>query len=71
MTGTPVSTTIRRQFNLEVKPLKNVDIMSNLRKLLFPMYWIEESAHMNSEKIDAIRKYIYKYVLIHVFVLVI
>lgn len=69
MTGTPVSAAIRIQFNLEVKPIKDVDMMATLPELLFPMFWIEESFQMNRELTDPIKDGIYRYKFRHFFAL--
>lgn len=42
MTGSPLAAAKRLQFNLEVKPIPDVDIMATMPDLLFPLFWVEE-----------------------------
>lgn len=47
MTGTPLSAAKRLQFNLEIVPVDGVPIMKDLQPMLYPLFWVEESVHLN------------------------
>lgn len=55
MTGTPLSAAKRLQFNLEVKPIPDIDIMANFREMLFPLFWIEEGANLDKKFTNKIK----------------
>lgn len=47
MTGTPVSAAKRLQFNLDVVPIPEIAWMKDMRQMVFPLFWIEEGAHLD------------------------
>lgn len=61
MTGTPLSAAKRLQFNLEVLPIPEVEIMQNFRPMLFPLFWIEEGAHLDKKFTNKIKNTLFLY----------
>lgn len=55
MTGSPLSAAKRLQFNLEVKPIPEVEIMKNMPDVMFPLFWVEESVHLGRDFTDKIK----------------
>lgn len=49
MTGTPLMAAKRLQFNMEVKPLPDVEIMKSMPEVIFPMFWIEEGVSLGKD----------------------
>lgn len=56
MSGTPVSAAKRLQFNLDVVGIPEVEIMKDLRKMVFPLFWIEEGAHLSPAFTNQLKK---------------
>lgn len=56
MTGTPVSASKRLQFNMDVVPIPKVEMMKNLRKMVFPTFWVEESVNLPPAFTDPMKK---------------
>lgn len=63
MTGTPLSAAKRLQFNLDVVPIPEVEIMKGLREMVFPIFWIEEGAHLSRDFTDPMKNKLFLYVL--------
>lgn len=62
MTGTPLSAAKRLQFNLQVRPIPEVDIMKDLREMIFPIFWIEEGAHLDKKFTNKIKNTLFLWV---------
>lgn len=46
VTGTPLSAAKRLQFSMDVKPIPEIQIMKTMPDVVFPLFWVEESAHL-------------------------
>lgn len=55
MTGTPFAAAKRLQFNLQVKPIPEIEIMKNLPDAAIPLFWVEESVKLGPEFTDKIK----------------
>lgn len=55
MSGTPLSAAKRLQFNLEIVPIEQVPIMQNVQPMLYPLFWVEESASLNKTYVDMLK----------------
>lgn len=55
MTGSPLSAAKRLQFNLEVVPVPEIEQMAHLQKMMLPLFWVEEGAHLNETFTDQIK----------------
>lgn len=62
LTGTALSAAKRFQFNLDVTPLPQVEIMKNMPTLVFPMFWIEESVRLDKDMTDHMKNSMFLYV---------
>lgn len=47
LSGTVLSVHNRLQFSLKVNPVQHVQLLSQLRALTMPLFWIEESLHLD------------------------
>lgn len=65
MTGSPLSAAKRLQFNLEVKPIEQVELMKNMPDVLFPLFWIEEGVNLGREFTDKMKNSLFLYVQNH------
>ncbi|KAL5279046.1 Snmp1.2 family protein [Megaselia abdita] len=54
-TGTPFNAAKRLQFNLEVEPVEQLDEMKKMRKLVQPMFWVQESVALNKTWTDMLK----------------
>lgn len=55
LTGTPLSAAKRMQFNLEVKPIPEIEMMKNLPEVILPFFWVEESIVLDKEMLKPLR----------------
>lgn len=55
MTGSPLNIAKRLQFNLDVEPVDMVDVMKDLKKMVMPLFWVEEQVAVDSEITDTIK----------------
>lgn len=51
----------RLQFNLDMEPVESYPPMENLPKAIVPIFWVEESIHLNSTFIKLF-KFIHGYI---------
>lgn len=65
MTGSPLSAAKRLQFNLEVKPIPQVELMKNMPDILFPLFWIEEGVNLGREFTDKMKNSLFLWVNNH------
>lgn len=63
LTGVPVSAAKRLQFNLNMKPIPQIEIMKNMPEILFPLCWLEESIVLEKQFLDQL-KLMYWWVLV-------
>lgn len=55
VTGVPVSAAKRLQFNLDMKPIPQIEIMKNMPEILFPLCWLEESIVLEKGLLDQLK----------------
>lgn len=55
MTGSPLNIAKRLQFNLDVEPVAMVDVMKDLRRMVMPLFWVEEQVGVDSDITDKIK----------------
>lgn len=59
MSGTPLSAAKRLQFNLEVEPISQVPIFENIQPMLYPLFWVEESANLNKTYVNMLKNQLF------------
>lgn len=62
LTGTALSAAKRMQFNLEVKPIPQVEMMKNMPNVVLPMFWIDESVYLDKDMTDNLKNSMFLYV---------
>lgn len=55
LTGTPLSAAKRLQFALEVKAIPEIEIMKTMPEVIFPLFWVEEGAHLGRDWTNKIK----------------
>lgn len=55
LTGTPIIAAKRLQFNLEVKPIPEIEMMKNLPQVILPFFWVEEGVVLDKELIKPLK----------------
>lgn len=59
LTGAPLTGAGRIQFNFDLEPIKEIEVMANLPQMVFPLFWVEEGADIPDEIIKMIKYGIY------------
>lgn len=59
MTGKPLNLAMRIQYNLDVEPIENLEVMKNLTKLIMPLFWVEEQLSANETFTNEIKQKLY------------
>lgn len=60
MTGSPLSAAKRLQFNLEIVPIPEIEIMAELQPMLYPLFWVEEAANLNKTYVNKIKHTLFR-----------
>lgn len=55
LTGTPLMAAKRLQFNLEMKPIPQIEIMKSMPDILFPLFWVEEGVLLDKEMTNQLK----------------
>ncbi|XP_030388379.1 sensory neuron membrane protein 1-like [Scaptodrosophila lebanonensis] len=59
LSGTVLSVYNRLQFSLNVEPVSAIPVMSKLRNLTMPLFWIEESMQLNKDFTNTLQKQLF------------
>lgn len=70
LTGTALSAAKRMQFNLEVKPIPQVEMMKNMPNVVLPLFWVEESIYLDKDMTDNLKNSMFLYVFCIVMIIV-
>ncbi|XP_037037286.1 uncharacterized protein LOC119074990 [Bradysia coprophila] len=55
ISGTPMSAAKRIQFNIDLVPLQEIEVMKELPEMLFPLLWLEEGADLNKTFVNMLK----------------
>ncbi|XP_023303093.2 sensory neuron membrane protein 1-like, partial [Lucilia cuprina] len=59
ISGTPLSIAKRLQFNLDVEPIEELPVMSKLKPLVMPLFWVEEAVDLDKSFTDLIKSKVF------------
>ncbi|KNC20910.1 hypothetical protein FF38_00324 [Lucilia cuprina] len=59
ISGTPLSIAKRLQFNLDVEPIEELPVMSKLKPLVMPLFWVEEAVDLDKTFTDLIKSKVF------------
>lgn len=45
----------RLQFNIDLMPIPEIDVMKNLPEMAFPLMWVEEGADLNKTFVNMLK----------------
>lgn len=45
----------RLQFNIDLMPLPEIDVMKNLPEMVFPLMWVEEGVELNKTFVNQLK----------------
>lgn len=45
----------RMQFNIDLMPIPEVEVMNNLPEMVFPLFWVEEGADLNKTFVNMLK----------------
>ena len=60
MSGSPLSAAKRLQFNIEVKPIPEMELFKDLQEMVLPLFWVEEAANLNRTFTDALKNTLFR-----------
>ncbi|XP_026465745.1 sensory neuron membrane protein 2 [Ctenocephalides felis] len=63
-TGTPIKGSKRVQFNMFIRPIKNLKFTENLTTALVPIMWVDEGIILNDENLDLLNESLFDKLLI-------
>lgn len=62
ITGSPLSASKRLQFSIDMVPIPEIDCMKSVPSTLMPMFWMEESVHLNETYTKVLKNQLFRYV---------
>lgn len=55
LTGAGLMAAKRMQFNLEVKPIPEIEWMKNMPEVILPLFWVQEGVALDREMTDQMK----------------